>query len=134
MPDLSALNIKDISLNGSMINDSHNFNIDDILMQRHVKEGSNDKTVADFKGRHQVNAFRTSSLAERLVDINSWLSTKPSIDEQEFQSLIGILKDIIAMCEKSVLMTGLSNQKLQKKGMLDDLKQTTMALSELTRR
>ena len=133
MPDISALNIKDSSCNNSFMNESQTFNIDDILVHKHPKEGSNDKTVVDLKGRNNVNTFKLNTLTEKIVDINGYLKSRPNLDDHELQNVINLLKDVISVCEKSVQNAGLNNQKVQKRVILEDLKQKSRHLRKLIR-
>lgn len=134
MPDLSALNIKDSSFNNSLINDSHHFNIDDILIHKINKETSNDKTVADIKSRHNINAFRLNNLTEKLADLNAFLITKSNLDEQELQGVIGLMRDLSATCEKSVQNINLYAQRNQKTVLIEELKQKNLSLRKLISR
>ena len=137
MPDISALNIKDISIHNSIANDSHQFNLDDLLISNKPSEEYKNKNVIDFTpsdNKNKISSFKYMTLSDKIADINTVVSSKSNLEDNEMNSLFIVLKDLINKFEDH--LTKLEDKKISKSSnsTMKRLFQKNKEMSELKRK
>ena len=133
MPDISALNMKDISIHTSVANDSHHFNLDDLLGQQNNPSEVLDRRASGQSNKMKISSFKCMTLSDKIADIKTLVCSKSSLDDSEVNSLFAVLNDLIEKFGEHIQKLEKQKPLRSQRVLLRKFRQKNEEMSGLTR-